>query len=89
MIRLLPGIVIAATVLSTTAIVQGIYALYWSSHHVLDRVSSSYDWAGAFAASAGASGLVLLIALLVHGLLDGQAARVPVPVRNDVDRGHR
>lgn len=88
MIRILPGIFVVATVLSTTAIVQGIYALYWSSHHVLDRVSPSYDWTGAFAASAGASALVLLIASLVHNLLGDQVVRAPIPVRNSVGRRH-
>lgn len=81
MIRMLPAIVIVATVLATTVIVQGLYALFWLESHVLDSAGTAYDWAGAATASALASGAVLLAAALAQGLLMRKPIPVPVPSR--------
>ncbi|MBS0519497.1 MAG: hypothetical protein JSR90_12460 [Proteobacteria bacterium] len=81
MIRRLPAIAIAATVLATSVIVQGLYALFRLESHALDSAGTAYDWTGAATASALASGMVLLAAALAQGLLMRKAAPVPVPSR--------
>ncbi|SKA34922.1 hypothetical protein SAMN02745126_05578 [Enhydrobacter aerosaccus] len=80
MTKLLPALVVAGTVLITTAIVNLSYALFWLASSAADT-APTYDWGGALFASAIASMVVLLASALAQDLVERQAIRVPVRVR--------
>jgi hypothetical protein len=72
----LPAAFAALTALITTGLVHAGYAILWLAHTLTGR-PTTFDWTEALTVSVAASGVVLIIALVVWRLVGGSAPMHP------------
>jgi hypothetical protein len=72
----LPAALAALTALITTGLVHAGYAILWLAHTLTGR-PTTFDWTEALTVSGAASGVVLIIALVVWRLVGGNAPTHP------------
>ena len=69
----LPAALAILTALITTGLVHAGYAVWWLAHTLTGR-PTTFDWAEALKVSGTASGVELIIALVVWRLVGGNAS---------------
>ncbi|HLG45883.1 MAG TPA: hypothetical protein VKY24_06550 [Reyranella sp.] len=72
MTNALPAAFAVLTALITTGLVHAGYAILWLAHTLTGR-PTTFDWTEALTVSVAASGVVLIIALVVWRLVGGNA----------------